>query len=125
MTLDLNPGPPRTFAVHLVTTGGPVYVATDDADTSDLDAPVITRAEIDALLSLVSQSAAPGYLRRTLWLELNALVALKRSLLAGGPGPAAFLEPGSAPGTTVIITPPTTTDEPAIPPAEPGQLGLL
>lgn len=122
-TLPTLGGP--LWAVHLSTTDGPVYIATDDTDTADLDAPVLTRAEIDALLDVVSRTAAPGYLRRTLWLELHALVALKRSLLTAGPGTATFLEPGELRGQTVDLAPTATPDVPAITPAEPEQLGLL
>lgn len=113
-----------TWVVHLETPNGPVYVATDDADTADLDGPVLTRSEVDGLLSVVSRVAPPDYYRRTLWLELNALVALKRSLLIGGPGPAAFLEPGAMRGQTVDVR--VAADPVPDPPApEHEQLGLL
>lgn len=88
-TLDPTPRPPLTFAVHLSTTLGPIYVASDDTVAADLrtehpETPVLSRSEIDGILSLACRIAPPDYLRLTLWRELHALLALKRTLPAAG-----------------------------------------
>lgn len=106
-TLDPNPGPPLTFAVHLSTVMGPLYVASSDAVAADLraqhpDTPVLSRSEIDGILSIACRIAPPNYLRLTLWRELHALLALKRALPCGT---ATFQEPGSHTGHTVTLEP--------------------
>lgn len=108
--------------VHLETPRGPVYVALGDTPPPGLDGPVLTRGEVDALLEVVSRVAPPGYLKRTLWTELHALVELKRWLHDGGPGAATYLQPGEMRGVTVSV-PPTEVPDPPAP--EPEQLGLL
>lgn len=114
-----------SWAVHLETPAGPVYIATDDADTTGLTGVVLTRSEIDGLLSVVTSTAPPNYLRRTLWLELNALVALKRSLLAGGPGSAVFFQPGTPSGQTVDLSASTARIPTSQPETQREQLSLL
>lgn len=91
-------------AVLLETPGGPVYVATDDYEAARLGAAghvVLARSEIDAVLSLTCWTAPPDYLRRTLWIELRALLALKRAL----PGCGVAMLVSHATGETVDLTP--------------------
>lgn len=83
--------------VQLSTPTGPVYLALDDQPVPDADGPVLSRSEIDAVLSLACRIAPDGYAKRTLWTELHRLVALKRALLGLG-GPATFeVRPATAP----------------------------
>lgn len=113
-TLDLNPRPPLTFAVHLLTSSGPVYVVEDGTDTSDLDGPTLSRSEIDATLSLACRIAPEGYTRLTLWRALHDLVALKRVL----PGTATYVarqqhQPGCGLHWCSTCYPPVPDPEPA------------
>jgi len=114
--------PTPAGVVHLETPAGSVYVLLDDQPATDADGPVLTRSEIDAVLSLACRIAPEGYLRLTLWRELRALVSLKRALPEGGP--AVVIEPGAMRGVTVDLTP-VVEEEPA-PVQQPAeQLALL
>lgn len=93
--VDQDPEP--WAVVRLATPCGPVYLATDEAVADDLRGfpdpdgnprVVLTRDEIDGLLSVVCRIAPADHLKLTLWRELRALVALKRAL--PGCGPAVF-----------------------------------
>jgi len=102
--------------VHLETPGGRVYLALDDAPHLRPDGPTLTRAEIDAVLSLACRIAPADHTKLTLWRELRALLALKRALPEGST--ATLLERGAMRGVTVDLTPasghaPATPEQPA------------
>lgn len=78
--LSTSPG-----VIHLSTPAGPVYLALDDQPVPDANGPVLTRSEIDSLLSLACRIAKPDHTKLTLWRELRALLALKRALPEGSP----------------------------------------